>query len=166
MQKSIIVAMGKNRVIASSSCANKYGLLWHLPEDLKLFKKNTINKSIVMGRKTFESIGSKPLPKRENIIMTSRRDFKAPGCLVAHSISDAFLKCSTKDEIMVCGGAQIYQASLGLVDRLYISEVEGEWSGDIYFPQVDWNEWVLKSEEKMQGFVFKIWERKLSITSK
>lgn len=133
---SIIAAMSRNNLIGFQN-----RLPWHLPADLKYFKQLTLNKTIVMGRKTFESIG-KPLPQRENIIL-SHQPLQIEGCKV---ISD-LKKLSSKKEIMIIGGAQIYALALPLVHDLYITWVDGDFEGDTFFPKIDWNNWEMLSIE-------------------
>ncbi len=132
---SMIVAMAKNRLIGQDN-----QMPWHLPDDLKYFKAQTLNKPIIMGRKTFESIGAKPLPKRRNIVITRDKQFQADGVEIFHDLKHALNALQTCDEIMIIGGAQIYQQMLDKAHRLYITEVAIELEGDAYFPQ--WNQQV------------------------
>lgn len=147
MRKAMIVAMAKNRVIG-----RKNQLPWHLPEDLKYFKRVTMGKPIVMGRKTYESIG-RPLPGRLNVVLTRDANWQAEGVQVAQTIDTAFSRAITeakskeKDEIMVIGGDQIYALCLPLVDRLYVTQVHAEVEGDAYFPVVEWEHWQQVSSE-------------------
>jgi len=141
MKKSIIVAMAENRVIGVN---NK--LPWYLPNDLKYFKQITMGKPILMGRKTYESIG-KPLPGRSNIVITRNASWSAEGVKVVHSLEQAFelaesiVEIDGQDEILVIGGDQIYRASLPLVDRMYLTLVHSNVNGDAWFPEVNWDEW-------------------------
>lgn len=135
MIKSLIVAMSKNHVIGVD---NK--MPWHLPADLKHFKELTLGKPIVMGRKTYESIG-KPLPGRENIILTRNPDFDVPGCWVTGDIEAVFQKYQDVPEIMIIGGAQLFEHCLPLADRLYLTYVDLEIKGDASFPFFDTSEW-------------------------
>ncbi|WP_259780536.1 dihydrofolate reductase [Aestuariispira ectoiniformans] len=141
MHISLIVAMGRNNVIGVEG-----GLPWHIPGDLKFFKAQTLGKPIVMGRKTFESIG-RPLPGRPNIVITRQEGYAPEGVEVVSTLRDA-LRLGTehaerlgKDEVMIVGGAQIYAASLERADRLYITEVDAAPEGDAYFPKVDKAAW-------------------------
>mgnify|MGYP000421606993 CR=1 FL=1 len=137
-----VVAMGSNRCIGID---NK--LPWYLPEDLKHFKAVTLGKPVIMGRKTFESIG-KPLPGRTNIVITRSGDWSAPGCRVVPSIErgiamgKAQAELDGVDEAMVIGGAQIYAATLDQLDRLYLTEVDTAPAGDAFFPALsdDWQQ--------------------------
>ncbi len=140
---SIIVAMGKNRLIGGD---NK--LLWNIPGELKRFKEITTGHPIIMGRKTHESIG-RVLPNRTNIIITRDPDYKVEGTIVVHSLEEALEKAKAapgNDEIFVIGGGQIYAQALPLADRLYVTIVEGEYQGDTYFP--DYSEFSKIIEEK------------------
>jgi dihydrofolate reductase len=133
---SIVVAMSRNNIIGFQN-----RLPWHLPADLKHFKQLTLNKTIVMGRKTFESIG-RPLPQRENIVL-SRQPIQIEGCKVISDLKEL----SINKEIMIIGGAQIYALALPLVNDLYITWIDGDFKGDTFFPDIDWNNWKIMSEE-------------------
>ena len=141
MKISIIVAQSRNGVIGKNN-----QLPWHLPADLKHFKAVTMGKPIVMGRKTFESIG-RPLPGRKNIVISRQRNFQAPGCAVFHSIDEALASLVQESEIMVIGGANIYEQFIDKADRIYRTVVDVSVEGDVYFPELPSNEWVLESEE-------------------
>lgn len=131
MKLSIIVAMDSNQLIGKNNA-----LPWHLPADLVYFKKTTMGKTVLMGRKTYDSIG-KPLPNRRNIVISRNTKFQAQGCEVVGSIDEALALAKNDTQVMVMGGASFYQQMLALVDRLYITEVEGEFLGDAYFPAFD-----------------------------
>jgi dihydrofolate reductase len=131
---SIIVALAKNRVIGIEN-----RLPWHLPGDMQWFRRNTLGKAVVMGRKTWDSIG-KPLPDRRNIVVTRDAAFSAPGCTVVHSL-DAALAAAGEGEVMVMGGEAIYRQVLPRADRLYLTLVDAEVHGDAWFPEFDWREW-------------------------
>lgn len=133
---SIVVAMSRNNIIGFQN-----RLPWHLPADLKYFKQLTLNKTIVMGRKTFESIG-RPLPQRENIIL-SRQSISFEGCKVISNLKEL----SFEKEIMIIGGAQIYTLALPLVTDLYITWVDGDFEGDTFFPEIDLKKWEMLSME-------------------
>jgi len=130
----IIVAMSKNRVIGIN---NK--LPWHIAEDLKRFKKLTSGYSIIMGRKTYESIG-KPLPNRKNIIVTKNLNFQAEGVSVTHSLTEA-LNLSANNTVFIIGGGQIYQQALPLATHLLITFVDIKIDGDTFFPEIDFSQW-------------------------
>ena len=131
MSLSIIVAMSKNRVIGKD---NK--IPWHLSEDLKRFKKITMGHPIIMGRKTYESIG-RPLPGRENIVITRNPKFKAEGITVVHSLEDAVRGKDPNEELFIIGGAEIYKSALPQVEKLYMTRIEKDFEGDAFFPELD-----------------------------
>jgi dihydrofolate reductase len=143
---SAIAAMSKNRVIGAAG-----KLPWHIPEDLKFFRQKTLNRICIMGRKTFESVGSKPLPKRMNVIITRQKSFKAEGCHVFHTLQDAmdFAQItinSSQDwgnEVFICGGAEIYKEALPITDVVYLTRIDKVVEGDAYFPEIDPDEWKL-----------------------
>lgn len=151
MKLALIAAMAQNRVVGID---NK--LPWHLPEDLKYFKRVTTGKAVIMGRKTYESIG-RPLPNRTNIVITRSTDFSAPGIEVVNSLEAAIELAENVslingvDEVMVIGGAQIYEASLPQADRLYLTHVHADVDGDAYFPDVDMSQWKALGREDYQA---------------
>ncbi|MFE4898531.1 dihydrofolate reductase [Peribacillus butanolivorans] len=133
---SLIVAMDQNRVIGKNN-----QLPWHLPADLQYFKKVTMGHPIVMGRKTFASIG-RVLPGRENVIVTRNLDFTAEGCAVLHDISEIKTFADKSDkEVFVIGGAEIFKEIIPFTDRLYITEIHENFEGDTYFPEINEKEW-------------------------
>jgi dihydrofolate reductase len=138
---SLIWAMDKNRLIGKD---NK--LPWRLPADLAYFKKMTLGHTVIMGRKTFESIG-KPLPERQNIVVSRNNDFNPKGCTVCHSILEVPELCSD-GEAFVIGGADIYSAFLPYAAKLYLTLIEHEFSGDLFFPEINYDEWELVSKVK------------------
>ena len=138
---SLIVAMAKNRVIG---CDNK--IPWHLPNELQLFKKLTMGHHIVMGRKTFESIG-RLLPGRTSIIVTRQRDYAIEGARVVHSIDEAMDIARGDDEIFVIGGAELFRDTLPRADRLYLTTVDAKPAGDVFMPDLDLREWRETSSE-------------------
>lgn len=131
---SLIAAMGRNHVIGKDN-----SLPWKLPGDMKRFKELTVGKPVIMGRKTFESIG-RPLPNRTNIILTRDRNYKAAGCVVAHSLNEA-LEAAKGKEIMVAGGEQIFREFLPKADKMYLTFIDKDFEGDAYFPKYNENEW-------------------------
>lgn len=135
MQLCLVVAMARNRVIGRSN-----SLPWHLPADLKFFKRITQGKPLLMGRRTFESIG-RPLPERRNIVITENRDYRAPGCLVVHSLSAALAAAGPAPQAMVIGGASLYQQTLPQAAGIYLTQVEADIPGDTYFPEFDRTKW-------------------------
>ncbi|OGT02006.1 MAG: diacylglycerol kinase [Gallionellales bacterium RIFCSPLOWO2_02_58_13] len=139
---SIIVAMAQNRTIGIDNT-----LPWRIPEDLKHFKKLTMGHHMIMGHKTFESIG-RPLPGRTTVVVSRDRNLKIDGCIVAHSLAEALAACASDPEVFVVGGADIYAQSLGLADALYITEIRQDVAGDAWFPEFDRAEWQETSREK------------------
>jgi dihydrofolate reductase len=135
MPVNLIVAMAKNRVIGID---NK--MPWHLPADFAWFKKNTLGHPVIMGRKTFESIG-KPLPGRRNIVVSRNREWRADGCDVFISLDAALASCTSSEEIFVIGGATLYSEALPVADRLYITEVNVALEGDTFFPELESGAW-------------------------
>lgn len=134
---SIIAAVADNRVIG-----NKNALPWHLPDDFKYFKENTLGKPIVMGLKTFQSIGNKPLSGRKNIILNNDASYIPPeGCFKAESIEKLLGMVKDEKEVMICGGASVYKQFLPLARRLYLTFVHSSFEGDTYFPEFDISEW-------------------------
>lgn len=146
MKVSIIVAMDKNNGIGYQN-----RLPWHIPSELKYFKSLTLNKTIVMGRKTFESIG-KPLVKRENIILTRNKNFFAPDCKIYHNMADILQDYKDNEELMIIGGLDIYKLFINIANKLYISTIEGGFLIDTYFPVIDFSQFILIKEEKHLGF--------------
>lgn len=176
MTISMIVAMSENRVIGADG-----DLPWHLPADLKYFKATTLGKPIIMGRKTFDSIG-RPLPGRKNIVITRNGDWRHDGVEVAATIEGAIALASavgeTDDadhtdeageagEIMITGGAQVYTQAMGLVDRMYITEVAAVVKGDTYFPEFNTDDWAEVSREShaatenQPAYAFVVYERRV-----
>lgn len=143
---SVIVAMDHNRVIG---CNN--GLPWSLPADLRHFREKTRGKPVIMGRKTWESLLVQPLPGRRNIVISRNRDYLAPGAEVVHSVADA-LQCADEaddtDEVMFIGGASLYRQVLPAAQRLYITQVDGKFEGDAWFPEFSADDWQLVDSER------------------
>jgi dihydrofolate reductase len=137
---SIIVAAAQNNAIGK-----KNGLLWNMPEDLKFFKKTTTGHTIIMGRKTFESVG-RPLPNRRNIIITKQKDYKVEGAEVVHSLDEALERCDPKEENFIIGGAEIYSLAMDKVDRIYFTLIYAEFEADAFFPPILQDLWQLVSE--------------------
>ena len=137
---SMIWAMGKNNELG---CKNR--MPWYLPSDFAYFKKVTLGKPVIMGRKTFESIG-KPLAGRTNIVITRDTGYRPEGCITVDSIEKA-KTCISEEEAFIIGGAEIYKAFLPLADRLYITEIDSEFEADAFFPKIDYSQWKLISAE-------------------
>lgn len=140
---SIIAAIGGNNVIGL-----KNALPWNLPADMEHFKQLTKGKPIIMGQKTFESIG-KPLIGRANIVLTLDKNFTPPGCQIAHSIKEALEIVKNSKEVMICGGESIYRQFLPLADRMYLTLIEGDFEGDAFFPEFDRSSW--KEVERVEN---------------
>jgi len=136
MKISMIAAMTDARVIGIEN-----RLPWKLPNDMKWFRQHTLGKPIIMGRKTFESFGSKPLPDRTNIIITRDKSYQANGSLVVHSIEEALQVAGDVDEVMIIGGASFYEQMLPRADRLYLTFVHADIQGDAWFPEIDFSQW-------------------------
>lgn len=141
-------------------------LPWRLPADLRHFKRTTMGKPLIMGRKTHESIG-RALPGRLNIVVTRQRDYLAEGCTVVHSVDAARAAAHDAEELMVIGGAEIYRLFLPAADRIYHTEIQGEFEGDTYFPAFDRSEWTEASrvrhaadERNAHAYAFVILERR------
>lgn len=154
MNFAAVVAHDKNRLIGG-----KGKLLWHLPEDLKNFKKLTLNSVVIMGRKTFESIG-KPLPKRLNVVLTKDKDFRPNNCIVYDDIREVIRDFAEEYQVFVIGGGEIYKQFFPHIKRIYVSLVDGEYVGDTYFPEYNSDEWKCLFEEQKEGFKLQTWIRK------
>jgi dihydrofolate reductase len=137
MKLSLIVAVAENGVIGHNN-----QLIWHLPNDLKQFKRLTTGHCIIMGRKTFESIG-KPLPNRTSIIISRNLDFQVEGCITANSLENAISEAKKieSEEAFVIGGAEIYRLALPIIDKIYLTEVHQTFEGDTFFPEIDKTIW-------------------------
>ena len=135
MRLALIVAMAENRVIGRNN-----ELPWRIPADLGHFKTLTMGKPIIMGRRTHESIG-RPLPGRDNIVITADRQYQADGCQVVHSIDQALEAAGDCEEAMIIGGAELYRQTLENADRLYLTLVKAEPEGDTWFPPIEPQQW-------------------------
>jgi dihydrofolate reductase len=156
---SIIVAVAQNGVIG-----DKNALLWHISEDMRFFKRTTSGHPVIMGRKTYESLG-RPLPNRTNVVI-SRTIGEIEGCTVVRSLEEAIALFPAEEEVFVIGGAQIYALALSVADRLYLTRVGHDYEGDTSFPTWDESEWQLSSceayahgEKYPHPFAFEIYER-------
>ena len=138
MKRSIVVAVARNGVIGRDNA-----LPWRLPADMAHFKKVTMGHPIVMGRRTYESIG-KPLPGRKNIVVTRNRGFDAPGCTVVTSLDEAWRAAGDADEVCVIGGTTLFEETLPVADVIHLTEVEADVEGDTYFPPFDRRDWNVK----------------------
>ncbi|WP_018692978.1 type 3 dihydrofolate reductase [Algicola sagamiensis] len=142
MKISLIVAMDENRVIGLDN-----QMPWHLPADLKHFKSVTMGKPIVMGRKTFESIG-RPLPGRENVVLTRSQDYQPEGVTVCHSKDELLSRLQSYEEVMIIGGGNIYQQFLQEAETLYLTQIHASFNGDTFFPDYTAvGNWVVNARE-------------------
>ena len=141
--------MAKNRVIGIDN-----QLPWKLPADMKWFRQHTLGKTIIMGRKTFESFGGKPLPDRNNIVITQDENYHTEHANVRHSIDDALKAAGNTQEVMIIGGMSLYKQTLPIADRLYMTVVDADIEGDAWFPEFEMNDWEIlethnhKADEK------------------
>lgn len=160
MKISVIAAMSQNRVIGRDG-----SLPWHLPTDLARFKSITTGHTVIMGRKTFESVG-KPLPNRRTIIITRNNDYRCAGVFIAHSLDEALDHAAHEDEIFILGGEAVYRIALPRADRLYLTIIHATIEGDTYFPNLDFDDWKLVEDERHEiderhayAFSFRRYER-------
>lgn len=161
---SIVVAAAENNAIGKNN-----QLLWHLPRDMKFFKNVTWAMPVIMGRKTFESMGGKALPGRKNIVITRQTEWQADGVMTASNLDDAIKKAESMDvkEVFVIGGGEIYKQAFDSANRIYMTRVHTRLDADIFFPAIDEASWKLlkntdnSSDEKHKyAYSFQVWERK------
>jgi dihydrofolate reductase len=138
---SLIVAAARNRAIGKGG-----RLPWHLPDDLRHFRAKTLGKTVLMGRRTYESLG-KPLPGRRNVVVTRDATFEAPGCTVVFTLEKALACAREAEELMVIGGASLYADLLPHAQRIYLTSVHADIEGDAFFPELDPHEWVEAGRE-------------------
>jgi len=143
---SLIAAMAEDRVIGIGN-----RLPWRLPADMKWFRRHTLGKPIIMGRKTFESFGAKPLPERLNIVITRDPEYRADGAVVVHDVEQAIEAAGDVDEVMIIGGASFYEQMLPRADRLYLTLVHARFEGDAWFPEYDPGQWRELEREELQA---------------
>lgn len=151
---SIVAAMANNRVIGIN---NK--MPWHIPEELQNFKNITMGKPIIMGRKTFDAIGRRLLPGRTTIVLTTDLELNGTGFIVARSIHDALVAAGDVPEVMIIGGAGIYEQFLPFANRLYLSFIPLDVTGDAFFPEYEHLDWNIVQEQNYDKFTVKILER-------
>lgn len=144
---SIIVAVSKNQVIGIEG-----DLPWRLSSDLRNFKRLTEGHTVIMGRKTYESIG-KPLPKRTNVVITGNQHYQAIGCHIVHELEEAvrFARSQGEKEVFIIGGGEVYRQSIEKANRIYLTRVEAELKGDTFFPKLDKNIWKEKQRERFEA---------------
>lgn len=159
---NIIVAIANNNAIGKDN-----DLLWHISEDLKYFKSTTLGCPIIMGRNTWNSLPFKPLPKRENIIISRNKDYKVQGATVIHSVEEAIDYAKQFDKSFIMGGGMLYNAALPFCDKLYITKVFKDFEADTFFPEIDLNTWTIESESEIKTdpnnsleFQFLVYKRK------
>lgn len=162
MKVSIIAAVAQNNAIGKDN-----DLLWNLPNDMKFFTRMTKGHTVIMGRKNYESIPHKyrPLPKRKNIVLTRNKEYEAPGAEVHTRIEDALESCREESEVFVIGGSEIYSLALerNLIDRMYITRVDGAFEADAFFPDFDEDKWIKKKltehqKDENHAYPFEIFE--------
>lgn len=156
---SIIAAMASNGVIGRAGA-----LPWHLPVDLRRFRELTVGHTVIMGRKTFQSIG-RPLPERVTIVLTRRGEFEAAGVAVAGSLQEALAAAAGEGEVFICGGGEVYRQAFPLADRIYLTVINREYAGDVLFPEIPSGWFVEVSREPFPGDpggVFLCLERRLT----
>lgn len=159
---SIIVAVSRNGIIG-----DRNSLLWHISEDMRFFRRTTSSHTVIMGRKTFESLGCRPLPKRDNIVITRGDGAQFEGVQIVHSLDEAVRAAAADTEAFIIGGAQIYAEALPVADRLYITRIDRDYTGDTRFPDYPADEWqIISREEHDRGeqfeypFAFELYERR------
>ncbi len=157
---SLIVAMARNRVIGANNA-----IPWHLPAELAMFKRITMGHHIVMGRTTWESM-RRLLPGRTTVVVTRQRNYEVPGAMVCHTLDEALAACKGDDEVLVIGGAKLFEAALERADRIYLTIVDAEVPGDTYMPEFDLQEWRERSSQTFPadaknryGYTLKVLDR-------
>lgn len=161
MEIALIVAMDSNRGIGLEGA-----MPWHLSADLKRFKQITMGHPVVMGRRTFESIG-KPLPGRKNFVLSRNGSLQLAGCEVVTSLEEVISACAGAETLFVIGGAVLYAACLALAEWLYVTEIQHVFEADTFFPEIDWNDWELVESQEIYGdaafkYTFKTMRRRIS----
>ncbi|MFE4709459.1 dihydrofolate reductase [Paenibacillus sp. NPDC056722] len=161
MSISMIWAMDIKGVIGKDN-----SMPWHLPRDFAFFKSETMGKTMLMGRKTWDSLGGKPLKGRTSIVLTRDHSFTAEGAEVVHTLEEALQAAKRTDELMVIGGAEIYRIVLPYADKLTVTRIEHDFAGDTFFPDVNWDEWKevsstpgIKDEKNPYDYRFVVYER-------
>lgn len=151
---SLIAAMSENRVIGINNA-----MPWHIPEELQHFKKLTMGKPMIMGRKTFDAIGRRLLPGRKTIVLTRDQDLDVAGVTVAHSVTEALQAAGDVSEVMIVGGAGVYKEFLPMAHSIYLSVIPQQYVGDAFFPELDLNVWHLTSQEQHEKFYVQHFEK-------
>ncbi|MCA9523688.1 MAG: dihydrofolate reductase [Myxococcales bacterium] len=145
MRVTLIAAVARNGAIGKGN-----DLPWHIPEDLRHFKRTTRGCPVVMGRRTYESVGE-PLPRRRNVVISRRPDFRAPGCDVFTSLEAALTALADEAEVFVVGGTGIYRAALPYAARMIITHIDASFDADTFFPDVDWSAWSMTEERRFEA---------------
>ncbi len=154
---ALIAAMDRNRIIGHAGA-----LPWHLPADLQWFKRHTMGHTLLMGRRTFEAI-SHPLPERRTIVVSRNPDYQATGCTVAADIPAAIAAAKPAEQLFICGGGEIYRQTLDLAERMYLTELDIDVTGDTFFPEFSADEFDIIAQEQHSGpfnYRFSIFHRK------
>jgi dihydrofolate reductase len=151
----VIVAVAENNVIGC-----KGDIPWRIKEDFQRFKDLTTGYPCIMGDRTYISLPKRPLPGRENIVLSLDKNFKAEGAVVMHSFEDALEHCRGKGKAFICGGATIYRIGMKVADTFELTRVHKTYEGDTFFPEVDFSEWTLVNEDKKEGYSFLTYKRK------
>ncbi|WP_151736313.1 dihydrofolate reductase ['Paenibacillus yunnanensis' Narsing Rao et al. 2020] len=161
MSISMIWAMARNGVIGKDN-----DMPWHLPRDFDYFKRETLGKRMLMGRKTWDSLGGKPLRGRTSIVITRDRSFAPEGARVIHTLEEALAEGRKDDELMVIGGAEIYKMMLPYADKLLVTRIDEDFPGETVFPEVDWSQWRevsnvpgIRDEQNPHDYRFYVYER-------
>lgn len=157
----VIAAIAKNNVIG-----NKGDIPWRIKEDFLHFKKKTLGHSCIMGDKTYESLPIKPLPDRENVILTFDKNYHPEGTVVFFTFEDALKYVENKDKAFICGGATVYRIGLKIADTLELTRINLTPEGDTYFPEINFDEWTLTKEEKHEKYSFLTYKRKKLVVDK
>jgi len=152
---SIIVAIAKNFAIGRNN-----QLLWHIPADLKRFKRITSGHQVIMGKLTYLSLPVQPLPNRRNIVITDQPGEVFEGCTTVYSVEEAMNLCNDREESFIIGGGSVYRQFLPFCNKLYITLVNKDFEADTFFPEIDYSEWVETSREVHDGFDFVVYDRK------
>ena len=152
---SLIAAMSENRVIGINNA-----MPWNIRAEMQYFKDTTMGKPMIMGRKTFDAIGRRLLPGRKTIVLTRDQDLDVPGVIVAHSVAEALQVAGDVPEVMIVGGAGVYQEFLPLAQRVYLSVIPQEYNGDAFFPELDTSIWHLESQQQHAEFCAQIYQIK------
>jgi dihydrofolate reductase len=154
---ALIAAMDRNRIIGHAGT-----LPWHLPADLQWFKRHTTGHALLMGRRTFEAVG-RALPGRRTIVVSHNPDYQAPGCIVATNIPAAIAAAKPAEQLFICGGGEIYRQTFNLAERIYLTELDIDVTGDTFFPEFCEDEFEIVSQEQRSGpfkYRFSIFHRK------